>query len=78
MDQISKALKRLSDKERKKIKSVLMKLKSGSYAGSDIKQLKDRSDIYRLRAGSIRIVFRQSEKDILILKIARRDEATYK
>lgn len=77
MDQISKALKKLSVAERKKIKLNVAKLKSGSFSGLDIKKLKDRNDIYRLRIGNIRVLFQRTEKDILVLKIARRNEKTY-
>lgn len=78
MDQISKVLNKLSDKDRKKIKLVLLKLRSGSFSGLDIKKLKDTSDIYRVRVGNIRIIYQQTNTKILVLKVFRRNEATYK
>jgi len=78
MDQISKALKKLSSAERKKVKLTLTKLESGSFSGLDIKKLKDRNDIYRLRIGNIRVLFQRTAKDILVLKIALRNKKTYK
>lgn len=79
MDKIEKALKKLSDKERQKIKIVLSKLISGKTANLDIKKLKDRSDIFRLRVGDLRIIYRLDSKEkIQVLSIGRRNEKTYK
>jgi len=78
MDKIAKALKKLSAKECEKLKSVLTKLESGTANNLDIKKLKDRNDIYRVRVGEIRVIFRQSEKGIVLLKVSRRNEKTYK
>ncbi|MCX6810216.1 MAG: type II toxin-antitoxin system RelE/ParE family toxin [Candidatus Berkelbacteria bacterium] len=78
MDQIQKALAKLSDKERKKIKQALEKLFSGDIKGLNIKKLKDRSDIFRLRVGDLRIIYRMNENKISILAISRRNENTYK
>ena len=79
MDKITKALQKLSDKERQKIKLVLSKLLAGDTNGLDIKKLKDRSDIFRVRVGDLRIIYRTDLKEkIVVLAIARRNEKTYK
>lgn len=78
MDKIEKALAKLSEKERKKIKRALEKLFSGKIGGLDVKKLKDRSDIFRLRVGDLRIIYRIIKKKIYILAISRRNEKTYK
>jgi mRNA-degrading endonuclease RelE of RelBE toxin-antitoxin system len=78
MDKISKVLNKLSDKDRKKIKLVLSKLKSGSFSGLDIKKLKNTSDIYRIRVGNIRIIYQQTDTRIIVLKVSRKNEVTYK
>ena len=78
MDQIQKALAKLSEKERKKIKQALEKLFSDDVKGLNIKKLKDRSDIFRLRVGDLRIIYRANENKISILAISRRNENTYK
>ncbi|MBI2465902.1 MAG: hypothetical protein HYV66_01570 [Candidatus Sungbacteria bacterium] len=78
MDKISKVLQKLSAEEREKIKSVLLAVKSGQTSGLDIKKLKGRSDIFRVRKGKIRILYRKSDKgEIYILIIERRNENTY-
>ncbi len=78
MDKIEKALAKLSEKERKKIKQALEKLFSDEIKGLDIRKLKDRSDIFRLRIGNLRIIYRVLGEKISILAISRRNEKTYK
>lgn len=79
MDKIEKALKKLSENERKKVKEILQDLKHLPWRKNlDIKKLKDRNDIYRLRKGDIRIIFRIKGKKILLLGIERRKSNTYK
>lgn len=78
MDQISKALKKLSDKDYKKVKLVLLKIKSDNLSGLDIKKLKNTNDIYRVRVGNIRVTYQQTKNKIIVLTIARRNEKTYK
>ena len=78
MDKIKKALKRLSAKERLKVKQLLTKLKNNETKGLDIKKLKDRHDIFRLRSGDLRIIYRVKNNQLNILSIERRNERTYK
>jgi mRNA-degrading endonuclease RelE of RelBE toxin-antitoxin system len=79
MDKISKALKKLTNKEKDTIKTILKKIKNNSFTDLDIKKLKGRNDIFRVRKGKIRIIFRKnSENDISILAIERRQDKTYK
>jgi len=78
MDKIEKALQKLSDKERERVKQCLSKLLRGKIAELDIKKLKDRSDIFRLRIGDLRIIYRVNKNKIFVLAISRRNEKTYK
>jgi mRNA-degrading endonuclease RelE of RelBE toxin-antitoxin system len=77
MDKIEKALRRLSAKERSWVRDVLLRLKSGNCAGLDIKRLKGRNDIFRIRKGDIRIIYWLKDKQIFILAIERRNDTTY-
>jgi mRNA-degrading endonuclease RelE of RelBE toxin-antitoxin system len=77
MDAIKKALKKLSAKERDRVKEILTKLASGKTQGLDIKKLQGRDDIFRVRKGDIRIVYRKNGGTISILLIERRNEKTY-
>lgn len=78
MDKIAKALQNLSFKERETIKSILLKIKSGSLSGFDLKKLKNCDDIFRVRKGRLRIIFkRQKNGQYFILAIERRSDTTY-
>lgn len=78
MDKIEKALKKLSAKEREWIKEILSQLQTKTTKGLDIKKLKGREDIFRVRKGNIRILYQTKQNQIFILSIDRRNEKTYK
>lgn len=78
MDKISKAINKLNGKERQTVKKILLSMRNGELAGLDLKKLKGRDDIYRVRKGKIRIVYRTGKNgEIFILTIERRSDNTY-
>ena len=77
MDAIAKALKKMNADERGWVKEILGKLVIERTQGLDIKKLQGRDDIFRVRKGDIRIVYRKTAGDISILLIERRSEKTY-
>jgi mRNA-degrading endonuclease RelE of RelBE toxin-antitoxin system len=77
MDAIEKALKKFNAKERERIKELLEKLARGALQGLDIKKLHGRDDVFRIRKGDIRIVYRKVGSAISILLIERRSEQAY-
>ena len=78
MDKIAKALSNLAPKEREAVKNILLKIKAGSFSGLDLKKLKSRDDIFRVRKGKIRIIFeKKSGGKIMILAVERRSDNTY-
>lgn len=78
MDKVDKALKKLSPKEKQQLKEILVQIDKGDFQGLDIKKLKGRDDIFRVRKGNIRIIFRKIEQSIKILTLERRASKTYK
>lgn len=79
MDQIEKALKKLSGDDRKRIKKIMQLLKEGKTDNLDIKKLKGRDDIFRVRSGNNRVLYRfDNNGEYQILTIERRNEHTYK
>ena len=78
MDKIEKALAQLTVKERELVQSILQKLSQGKLAGLDVKRLRGHDDIFRIRKGDIRIIYRTQKKRIFVLAIERRRESTYK
>lgn len=78
MDRIEKALAQLTKKEREAVRAMLARLHAGGHKGLDIKKLKGRNDIFRVRKGDLRIIYRIHDKQIFILAIERKSEKTYK
>lgn len=77
MDKIAKALEKLNEKERVKLKALLKKIKAGDLASLDLKKLKGRQDVFRARQGDLRIIFVKQSEDIKILSLERRASKTY-
>lgn len=79
MDRIEKELEKFTSKEREWVREILTSLRSGAIEGLQIKKLKGREDIFRVRKGKIRILYRVADNGaIFILTIERRRERTYR
>lgn len=79
MDKIEKALQRLRDREREAVREILTALARGDNNHLDIKKLKGREDIFRIRKGQLRIIYRVDAKGkVFLLNIERRSDTTYK
>lgn len=78
MTELERIIKKFSAAERKVIKNIIIQLKTGSFSGLDVKKLQGSRDIYRVRKGSIRIMYYLGvNKEIVIFAIARRSDNTY-
>jgi mRNA-degrading endonuclease RelE of RelBE toxin-antitoxin system len=78
VDKIQKALDKLKADEKIKIKEVLDDLRQNKPRGYDIKKLKGREDVYRIRKGKMRILYRvDTNGEIYLLAIERRSDNTY-
>ena len=78
MPSLKKLLSRFNRKEREIIELLIEKIISRHWDNLDIKKLKGYYDIFRLRKGDIRIIYRIVNKRISILNIASRKETIYK
>ena len=77
MDKIKKALNKLSPKEKRRLKEILFQIDAGDFQSLNLKKLKGRNDVFRVRKGNIRIIFRKKDNSIKILSIERRGSKTY-
>jgi mRNA-degrading endonuclease RelE of RelBE toxin-antitoxin system len=77
-DKIKKLLAKLTPQEREIIKLLILRIKLDDTLGLDIKQLRGHSDLFRARKTRLRVVYRRTNDDILIVRIDRRNEKTYK
>ena len=78
MDKIQKALENLNPKEQEGIKEILNKLSAKQFENLNIQKLKGHKEIFRVRKGNLRIIYRQSAGNIFVLAIERRSEKTYR
>ena len=78
MDRIHKALKKLNAKEQKLFKQLLLRVEAQNLKNLDVKKLKGRKDIFRIRKGSLRIIYKKHKDTIFILTLERRTGTTYK
>lgn len=79
MDKIEKALKKLSGKDRQQFAQLLNLIKQGKLDNLDVKKLVGHKDIYRVRKGQWRVLFRVDERtnQTFILALERRSDRTY-
>ncbi len=78
MKSFEKELKKFSKKEIERIEFLLQKIINKDFDGLDQKELKGLKKIFRLRKGSIRIIFNlEDKKEPRILVIERKSDTTY-
>ena len=79
MKNLDKELNKFSVRERKEVENLLEKILKQSFKGIDCKKLKGFKDLFRVRKGRIRIIFRlENNQEPTILTIERRRENIYK
>jgi mRNA interferase RelE/StbE len=79
MDKISKALAKLTVREKEVIAEIFTKIQNGKIAGLDLKKLKGYDDIYRVRFGKWRVIYRTDDRGkIFLVSFDRRNDHTYK
>lgn len=78
MDRVEKALRRLSVKERVHLKEILQRILVGNFLYMNIMKLKGHHEIYRVRTGDLRVIYRvDKEGNTNILSVERRSDTTY-
>jgi mRNA-degrading endonuclease RelE of RelBE toxin-antitoxin system len=75
-DKIKKLLSKLLSKECEIVKLLIMRVKLDDLEGLDVKQLKGHSDLFRVRKGRLRVVYRKTSSEFLIVRVDRRNEKT--
>ena len=78
-DKVAKLLSKLSKRDLKHILKTVERITKLQLEELDIKALKGRSGVYRVRVGNYRIIFSiNQDKKTNIISIGRRNENTYK
>ena len=66
MDRIIKALQKLNQQTRSDLKEILLKIDAGDFNSLDLKKLKGRKDIFRVRKGKMRIIFLKKDRKSVV------------
>jgi mRNA-degrading endonuclease RelE of RelBE toxin-antitoxin system len=78
VDRITKALRKLNDKEQRALERILHQIKAGDIKKLDAKKLKGNLSIYRVLKGSLRVLYQHSKTGkITVLAVERRSDTTY-
>jgi mRNA-degrading endonuclease RelE of RelBE toxin-antitoxin system len=77
-DSVSKFLKLLSKKDKMMLIEIIENILQNNIDTYDLKRLVGVKDIYRIRKGKYRIIFKKTSDTTHILEIERRSESTYR
>jgi mRNA-degrading endonuclease RelE of RelBE toxin-antitoxin system len=77
VDKIAKELKKYSPQEKNWVNFILRKIKQGDFTNLEVRKLKGKDDIYRIRKGDIRIIYKINSGKIWLIAIERRSDNTY-
>lgn len=78
VDRICKTLQKLSKKDLVSVIKIITLISCNDLGGLDIKKLQGRDDVYRVRKGDFRVIFRRvSDAESMIIAIERRSDTTY-
>ncbi len=75
--ELEKFLAKVTSKEKKILADLLQKILENKLENLDIKKLSGYDDVFRIRKGSFRIIFKVTKADRKILFIERRSNTTY-
>ncbi len=78
MDRIDKFLDRLSAKEEQAIEKTIARIYARRFEGLDCKKLKGVGEFYRVRVGTIRIIFQMNKREVRVVSASRRNDKTYR
>ena len=78
MDKIAKFLKILNQKEKEAVLLVMLQIKKDFTKIPGFSKLIGYKNLFRIRVGRYRLIFKITKKETEIVRITKRDENTYK
>ncbi|PCI20487.1 plasmid stabilization protein [Candidatus Wolfebacteria bacterium] len=78
MDKKEKQFRKLNKEDRKRVREIIDKIKNKDTKYLDIRKLKGFDNMFRVRKGRIRIIFRSENNLMIIDCISIRGDAIYK
>jgi mRNA-degrading endonuclease RelE of RelBE toxin-antitoxin system len=77
VDRLTKFLRKQPDDLRRLVLALIDGILSGQLKDGDVKKLKGKQSLYRLRKGRIRIIFEKRPEGFFVKKVTLRDDNTY-
>lgn len=77
-DRIEKFLAKLNKKESETYRDIVKAILSNNFDMYDVKKMSGYSNIFRIRKGRLRIIFKKDDEGNEILHVGNRDENTYR
>lgn len=77
VDRLTKFLRKRDRKTALLLVGILEQMASGNLSAMEVKKLKGKKNIFRIRKGRIRIIFEKRADKIFVLKVDYRDDRTY-
>lgn len=78
VNKIDKALNRFSKTERQQVKKIFERIKRQELTGLNATKLKGYSNVFRIKKGDLRIIYRIETTGFFIVSVGRRNEKTYR
>lgn len=78
MDKISKLINKISQKDADKIADIFELIKKGNVKKLNIKKLKGYPNVFRVRVGNYRIIYKIVDGKTFIIEVSKRNDLTYK
>lgn len=75
---LEKFLAKVTEKEKKILEGVIEKIIDKNLKGFDVKKLAGYDDVFRIRKGNFRILFKVTKADNKIILVDKRSDTTYK
>jgi len=78
MDRNEKFIQKLREKEQKTVHEIILAIKAGKTDKYHVKKLSGYDKVYRIKHGSIRVIYELTDYEPEILYVGYRNENTYK
>ena len=78
MNDLQKAIAKLPKEYRVLFDSLMLRLLARDFFGLDMTKLKGHKDIFRIKRGKLRIIFRMNKEGLSVLEVGFRSEKTYR
>lgn len=78
MDKLKKLLSRISERDRQELQAIIFLIMKNDLALLSVKKVSGHQNVFRVRSGRYRVIFKKEEPMPCILDVRLRNENTYK